>query len=176
MGRMRNTIYLDRDVDTALRDWADRKGYSMSEASNILLRRALFDSLDEGTQAMLVPEISRAVREAAGREVRETVSWLLGVQTDRLFGVLVANGRDAYISRKLARDLLEESAGSTQWANEREQDALLRARRRYTREGLKTDEASHIPHLEIGHFGFCFAAGLHHKYVSGRLIASNRRL
>lgn len=141
MGRMRNTIYLDRDVDTALRDWADRKGYSMSEASNILLRRALFDSLDEGTQAMLVPEISRAVREAAGREVRETVSRLLGVQTDRLFGVLVANGRDAYISRKLARDLLEESAGSTQWANEREQDALLRARRRYTREGLKTDEA-----------------------------------
>ncbi len=141
MGRMRNTIYLDRDVDTALRDWADRKGYSMFEASNILLRRALFDSLDEGTQAMLVPEISRAVREAAGREVRETVSRLLGVQTDRLFGVLVGNGRDAYISRKLARDLLEESAGSTQWANEREQDALLRARRRYTREGLKTDEA-----------------------------------
>ncbi len=57
MGRIRNTIYLDRDVDVALRDWADRKGYSMSEASNILLRHALFDSLDEGTQAMLVPEI-----------------------------------------------------------------------------------------------------------------------
>ncbi len=27
------------------------------------------------------------------------------------------------------------------WANEREQDALLRARRRYTREGLKADDA-----------------------------------
>ncbi len=26
MGRMRNTIYLDRNVDIALRDWADRKG------------------------------------------------------------------------------------------------------------------------------------------------------
>ncbi len=137
MGRIRNTIYLDRDVDVALRDWADRKGYSMSEASNILLRRVLFDSLDEGTQAMLVPEISRAVRDAAGREVRETVSRLLGAQTDRLFGVLVASGRDAYVARKLARDVLEENTGSTQWANDREQDAVLAARKRYSREGLR---------------------------------------
>ncbi len=61
----------------------------MSEAPNILLRRAPFDSLDEGTQAMLVPDISRAVREAARREIQENMSRLLGVQTDRLFGVLV---------------------------------------------------------------------------------------
>ncbi len=129
-------IYLDRDVDVALRDWANRKGYSMSEASNILLRRVLFDSLDEGTQAMLVPEISRAVRDAAGREVRETVSRLLGAQTDRLFGVLVASGRDAYVARKLARDVLEEDAGLREWADGREQEALLAARKRYSREGL----------------------------------------
>jgi hypothetical protein len=137
MGRMRNTIYLDRDVDIALRDWADRKGYSMSEASNILLRHALFDSLDEGTQAMLVPEISKAVREAARREIQENMSRLLGAQTDRLAGLLVTAGRDAYTARKLARDILDENTGSTQWANDREQDALLASRRRYTREGLR---------------------------------------
>ncbi len=137
MGRMRNTIYLDREVDVALRDWADRKGYSMSEASNILLRQALFDSLDEGTQAMLVPEISRAVREAARREIQENMSRLLGVQTDRLFGVLAACGRDAYVARKLAVDVLDDSTGSAQWAKDREQDAWLASRRRYTREGLR---------------------------------------
>lgn len=144
MGRMRNTIYLDRDVDVALRDWADRKGYSMSEASNILLRHALFDSLDEGTQAMLVPEISRAVREAAKREIQENMSRLLGVQTDRLFGVLVTCGRDAYVARKLSKDVLDDSTGSAQWANDREQDAWLASRRRYTREGLReaTSEGS----------------------------------
>lgn len=59
MGRIRNTIYLDRDVDVALRDWAYRKGYSMAGATNILLRHVLFDSVDEGTKAMLVPQISR---------------------------------------------------------------------------------------------------------------------
>ncbi len=139
MGRTRNTIYLDRDVDLALRDWAHRRGYSMSEASNILLRRALFDSLDDGTQAMLVPEISRAVREAAGREIREHMTRLLGAQTDRMIGVLVASGRDAYVARKLARDVLDEDTGSTEWANGREQEALLAARRRYTREGLRED-------------------------------------
>jgi len=143
MGRMRNTIYLDRDVDVALRDWADRKGYSMSEASNILLRRALFDSLDEGTQAMLVPEIRKAVREAARREIQENMSRLLGAQTDRLFGVLVTCGRDAYVARKLARDVLDENTGSTQWTNDREQDAWLASRRRYTREGLRETTAEH---------------------------------
>ncbi len=137
MGRMRNTIYLDGEVDVALRDWADRKGYSMSEASDILLRHALFDSIDEGTQAMLVPEISRAVREAARREIQENMSRLLGVQTDRLFGVLVTAGRDAYVARKLAKDVLDDSTGSAQWANDRERDASLTSRRRYTREGLR---------------------------------------
>ncbi len=143
MGRMRNTIYLDRDVDIALRDWADRKGFSMSEASNILLRRALFDSLDEGTQAMLVPEIRKAVREATRREIQENMSRLLGAQTDRLFGVLVTCGRDAYVARKLARDVLDENIGSTQWTNDREQDAWLASHRRYTREGLRETTAEH---------------------------------
>jgi hypothetical protein len=109
---MCNTIYLDRDVDVALRDWADRKRYSMSEASDILLRHALFDALDEGTRAMPVPEILRAVHEAAKREMQGSLSRLLGLQTDRRFGALVTCGRDAYVARKLAPDLLDEGTGS----------------------------------------------------------------
>ncbi len=62
---------------------------------------------------------------------------LWGAQTNRLFGAHVTCGRDAYVARKLAKDVLDDSTGSAQWANDREQDALLASRRRYTREGLR---------------------------------------
>ncbi len=137
MGKTRNTVYWDPDVDLAVRDYADRKGLTMSEASNILLRRALFDSLDEGTEAMLVPEIRKAVREAAGREIRESVTRLLEAQTNRLFGVLVTSGRDAYTARKLARYCFEELTDDPGGADEREQEAWLKSRTRYTRDGLR---------------------------------------
>ena len=137
MGKTRNTVYCDPDVDLAVRDYADRKGFTMSEASNILLRRALFDSLDEGTQAMLVPEIRKAVAHAAGREIREHVTRLLEAQTNRLFGVLVTNGRDAFVACQLARDCFEELTDDPKGADERENDAWLKSRTRYTREGLR---------------------------------------
>ena len=93
MGRIRNTIYLDRDLDIALRDWADRKDYSMSKASNILLRHALFDSLDEGTQAQSgagdAPSVARGGQAGdPGEHVPAA-----GAQTNRLFGALAACGR-----------------------------------------------------------------------------------
>ncbi len=47
------------------------------------------------------------------------------------------------MARKLARDVLEEDAGSREWADGREQEALLAARKRYSREGLR--EASAEP-------------------------------
>ena len=137
MGKVKNTLYLEADTDAALRAYARRKRLSIAEATNQLLRIALFDQLDEGTEAMLVPEIRKAVGEAARREIQENMSRLLGAQTDRLFGALVTCGRDAYVARKLAKDVLDDSTGSAQWANDREQDALLASRRRYTREGLR---------------------------------------
>ncbi len=137
MAKVRTTVYIDTETNAALRDYARRHRISIGEANNQLLRRALFGGLDEGTEAMLVPEIRKAVGEAARREIQENMSRLLGAQTDRLFGVLVTCGRDAYVARKLAKDVLDDSTGSAQWANDREQDALLASRRRYTREGLR---------------------------------------
>jgi hypothetical protein len=137
MAKVRTTVYIDTETNAALRDYARRHRISIGEANNLLLRRALFGGLDEGMEAMLVPEIRKAVGEAARREIQENMSRLLGAQTDRLFGVLVTCGRDAYVARKLAKDVLDDSTGSAQWANDREQDALLASRRRYTREGLR---------------------------------------
>ncbi len=102
-----------------------------------MLRRALFGGLDEGTEAMLVPEIRRAVREAAGREVRESVTRLLEAQTNRLAALLATSGRDAFVARKLARDCYEELTDDPKGADERENDAWLKSRTSYTREGLR---------------------------------------
>ncbi len=140
MAKIRTTVYIDPETDTALRDYARRQRISIGEANNRLLRRALFEGIGEGVEAMLVPEIRRAVREAAGREIREHVPRLLEAQSNRLAGLLVACGRDAYIARKLARDVLDDSTGSEKWANDREEEARLAARRRYTREGLKAED------------------------------------
>lgn len=107
-------MYIDTETNTALRDYARRHRLSIGEANNQLLRRALFGGLDEGTEAMLVPEIRKAVGEAAKREIQESMSRLLGAQTDRLFGALVTCGRDAYVARKLAKDVLDDSTGSAQ--------------------------------------------------------------
>ncbi len=137
MAKIRTTVYIDTETNAALRDYARRHRISIGEANNLLLRRALFGGLDEGMEAMLVPEIRKAVGEAARREIQENMSRLLGAQTNRLFGALVTCGRDAYVARKLAKDVLDDSTGSAQWANDREQDALLASRRRYTREGLR---------------------------------------
>jgi len=137
MAKVRTTVYIDTETNAALRDYARRHRISIGEANNQLLRRALFGGLDEGMEAMLVPEIRKAVGEAARREIQENMSRLLGAQTDRLFGALVTCGRDAYVARKLAKDVLDDSTGSAQWANDREQDALLASRRRYTRAGLR---------------------------------------
>ena len=137
MAKVRTTVYIDTETNAALRDYARRHRISIGEANNLLLRRALFGGLDEGMEAMLVPEIRKAVGEAARREVQENMSRLLGAQTNRLFGALVTCGRDAYVARKLAKDVLDDSTGSAQWANDREQDALLASRRRYTRAGLR---------------------------------------
>ncbi len=137
MAKVRTTVYIDTETNAALRDYARRHRISIGEANNQLLRRALFGGLDEGMEAMLVPEIRKAVGEAARREIQENMSRLMGAQTDRQFGVLVTSGRDAYVARKLARDVLDENTGSTQWTNDREQDAWLASGRRYTREGLR---------------------------------------
>ncbi len=104
MAMIRTTVYIDSDTNTALRDYARIHRISIGEANNQLLRRALFNSLDEGTEAMLAPEIRKAVQEAARREIREHVTRLLGAQTDRLFGVLATSGRDTYVARKLTRE------------------------------------------------------------------------
>ncbi len=137
MKKVRTTVYVDADTDLALRDYARRHRISIGEANNQLLRRALFDSLDEGTEAMLVPEIRKAVREAAGREIREHVTRLLEAQTNRLAALLVASGRDAFVARKLARDCYEDLTDDPQGADERENDAWLKSRTRYTRDGLR---------------------------------------
>ncbi|MDP9478357.1 MAG: hypothetical protein M3R38_22195 [Actinomycetota bacterium] len=137
MKKVRTTVYVDADTDLALRDYARRHRISIGEANNQLLRRALFDSLDEGTEAMLVPEIRKAVAAAAAREIREHVTRLLEAQTNRLAALLVTSGRDAFVARKLARDCFEDLTDDPRGADEREQDAWLKSRTRYTRDGLR---------------------------------------
>ncbi len=137
VNKIRNTVYIDAEIDTALRDYARRHKLSTAEATNQLLRRAIFGALDEGTEAMLVPEVRKAVREAAGREIREHVTRLLEAQTNRLAALLVTAGRDAFTARKLVRDCFEELTDDPKGADERENDAWLKSRTRYTREGLR---------------------------------------
>jgi len=86
MAKVRTTVYIDTETNAALRDYARRHRISIGEANNQLLRRALFGGLDEGTEAMLVPEIRKAVGEAARREIQENMSRLLGAQTDACSG------------------------------------------------------------------------------------------
>ena len=78
MAKVRTTVYIDTETNAALRDYARRHRISIGEANNLLLRRALFGGLDEGMEAMLVPEIRKAVGEAARREIQENMSRLLG--------------------------------------------------------------------------------------------------
>ena len=137
MTKARKIVYLSPDVDLAVADYARRCKLPASQATDELLRRALFGALDEGTEAMLVPEIRKAVREAAGREVREHVTRLLEAQTNRLAALLVTSGRDAFVARKLARDCYEDLTDDPQGADERENDAWLKSRARYTRDGLR---------------------------------------
>ncbi len=137
LSKVKNTLYIEADTDAALRDYARRKGLSIAAATNGLLRIALFDQIDEGTEAMLVPEIRKAVAHAAKREIRESVTRLLEMQTNRLAGLLGTAGRDAFTARKLARDCFEELTDDPERAGEREQEAWLKSRTRYTREGLR---------------------------------------
>jgi len=137
MTKVRKIVYLSPDVDLAVADYARRCKLPVSHATDELLRRALFGGLDEGTEAMLVPEIRRAVTHAAGCEVRENVTRLLEAQTNRLAALLVTSGRDAFTARKLARDCFEELTDDPQGADERENDAWLKSRTRYTRDGLR---------------------------------------
>ncbi len=137
MRKVRRVIYVTPETDTALEDYARRHNLNASVAGEALLRRALFGGLDEGTEAMLVPEIRKAVAHAAGREIREHVTRLLEAQTNRLAALLVTSGRDAFVARKLARDCFEELTDDPQGADERENDAWLKSRTRYTRDGLR---------------------------------------
>ncbi len=137
MRRVKFTLYIEAEIHAALQEYAGRNRISLPETTNRLLQRALFGALDEGTEAMLVPEIRRAVAHAAGREIRESVTRLLEAQTNRLAALLVTSGRDAFTARKLARDCLEELTDDPRGADEREQEAWLKSRTRYTREGLR---------------------------------------
>lgn len=137
MSKVRRVAYLSHELDKALIDYARRHGMNVSVAAECLLQRALFGSLDEGTEAMLVPEIRKAVAHAAGREIRESVTRLLEVQSNRLAALLVTAGRDAYVARKLTRDCLADLTDDAAAADDRENDALLKSRARYTREGLR---------------------------------------
>ncbi len=137
MNRVKLSLYLEAEIDTALREYAGRNRISLPAATNRLLRLALFEQLDPGTEAMLVPEIRKAVQESARWEIRENVTRLLGAQTNRLAALLVTSGRDAFTARKLARDCFEELTDDPQGADERENDAWLKSRTRYTRDGLR---------------------------------------
>ncbi len=137
MTKVRTVVYLTDETGHALTDYARRRNINVSQAVEDLLRRALFGALDEGTEAMLVPEIRKAVREAAGREIQQNVTRLLEAQTNRLAALLVTAGRDAFTARKLARDCLEDLTDDPQGADERENDAWLQSRTRYSRDGLR---------------------------------------
>ncbi len=163
MSKVRRTWYIDGDVETAFQRYratSNGRFTSESEASSHLLRRALLSELDEASEQLLAPEIQKmvqatvrqelaawraqvlpeirqAVRETAARETDDIVRRHTRSLGDRLIGVIVTAGRDAFTSRKVARAILDALLGNKEQAAAVEEDAHLNSRTRYTRPGLE---------------------------------------
>lgn len=163
LNKQRRVLYIDRDVDSALMDYRrshDGRFPTNSEAVTHLLRRAVLTELDEGSDRLLAPEIERmvratvrdelaawraevlpdireAVRETAARETDDIVRRHTRSLGDRLIGVAVTAGRDAFTARKVGRAILDALLGNKEQAAAVEEDAHLSSRSRYTRPGLE---------------------------------------
>ncbi len=129
-------VLISAETDAALRDYARRHGMSIGEATDKLLGRALFGSLDEGTEAMLLPEIRKAVRQETAREVRDQTNHLLNAQTNRIAVLLVTAGREAAAAHRLAYEVLDYLTSDPQYAQERDKEAMLAAGKRFTGQHL----------------------------------------
>ncbi len=86
---------------------------------------------------MLAPVIARRVEEAAARAVEARVATLLTAQTERLAGLLVACGKDAWSGYGLGVAILEQVTGDQGLARRLAEDARLQAGSAYTARALR---------------------------------------
>ena len=139
MTKQKTILYLTPATRLALEEYQRRHAgrfRTTSLAAEHLLRRALTEDLDEGVEGLLLPAIERAVRAAVRQEVAERVGEQIERQSNRLAGLLVASGKDAYRAAALAQADLEQRAGKRQ-AEAIARDVDLGAGARYSRQGLR---------------------------------------
>ena len=111
MTKQRVVLYLTPETEFALKDYArrhPRRFRSPSAAAEHLLTRALHSSIDEGTEAGLVPQIEAAVRAAVPATLRQELDTKLERQSNRLAALLAKTANQAGAARHLTRAVLEE--------------------------------------------------------------------
>lgn len=138
--KARNELYLSQEVAVALGEYTRRhraRFRTTSQAANHLLRRALMDALDEGTEAIMAPLIRQVVRDATRQEIEDGLAVRLAAQTERLAGLLVRSGKDAAGTFEIATAILERVLGDPVRAREIAADARLRAGAQYARGAAK---------------------------------------
>ncbi len=140
MAKRKTILYLTAETAVALGEYQrrhrDRFG-SPSAAAEHLLRRALEGAVDEGTEGLLIPALTRAVEAAAARAVEARVAPLLKGQTDRLAALLVRGGKDALSGYGVGVAILERLTGDREGARRLAEEARLAAGPAYTTRGLR---------------------------------------
>ena len=140
MAKRKTILYLTAETAVALGEYQrrhrDRFG-SPSAAAEHLLRRALEGAVDEGTEGLLIPALTRAVEAAAARAVEARVAPLLKAQTDRLAALLVRGGKDALSGYGVGVAILERLTGDREGARRLAEEARLAAGPAYTTRGLR---------------------------------------
>lgn len=140
--KAKSTLYLDVDLQAAVREYARTRHIGVGEATDRLLRRALYGAIEEGAEGLLVPEIRRAAAAGARAALEDVIIKALEKQSNRLAGLLVKSGRDAGTAVELSRDILEELYGNRELADNRQRDARLKAGSGYTSHELRKEMVS----------------------------------
>ncbi|HET8630026.1 MAG TPA: hypothetical protein VFL91_21610 [Thermomicrobiales bacterium] len=134
MAKRRTVLFLSPETACALTEYGRlhrARFRSTSEAADHLLRRALLEGVDEGTEGLLAPLLRRVVQETTRRELHDQLAPLLHAQTDRLAGLLVRGGQDAASAYGVGVAVLERLTGDAARARAIAEDVRLRAGARY---------------------------------------------
>ena len=147
MAKQRTVLFLSPETERALTEYARlhrRRFRSTSEAAEHLLQRALLGQVDEGAEGLLVPLLRQVVQETTRRELHDQLAPLLRAQTDRLAGLLVRSGKDAFSAYGVGVAVLERLVGDRARALAIAEEVRLRAGPQYTRPGL-TGDSQRVP-------------------------------
>ena len=146
--KIRTDLYLSRATETALREYARRhhdRFPTTSQAAEHLLTRALTSPVDEGHEILLVPHLTRMVRDTVREEVTTQMHALIERQSHRLATLLVQSGNDAYRAARLAEVALERLLNDPARAARIAAEARLEAGARYRPQSRATGEPPSAP-------------------------------